>query len=280
VQARPAPILTALLIVAGCDQSSFTQPGGPALSRVNSTHIIRAAFVNYPPSFIVDRATGAKTGIMADVMYSVAKSLGLKVEYTRETGWANMVNLVNSGRVDVVVSGIWPSGPRALHALFSRAVYYSPVYAYARGSDHRFENDLARADTSSIRIATIKGEISAGIAAADFPRASTLNLPRHTNPDHLLAQLLAGKADLTFMSATIAEAYLDRNPGRIRRVRGGPPMRVFANTFLFAEADYGLRDAIDATITEQENEGAVQAIVRRYDAKGDATILPSVPTSP
>ena len=56
-------------LIAGCTStSSNVDPALQGLTTVKNTHVLRAAYINYPPSMTVDPNTKAKTGIMPDVI--------------------------------------------------------------------------------------------------------------------------------------------------------------------------------------------------------------------
>jgi len=270
-----------LTLLAGCmSRSSGTDPAMAGLNRVRDAHTLRAAFIDYPPSMTVDPNTKAKGGIMPEVIAEAAKAMGLQVSYVEETTFASMIDTLESGRADIVVSGIWPSSSRALRGDFSRVVYYSPVYAYARSNDTRFDNNLAAAKNISVRIATIDGELSSIVAQADYPGTPTVSLPQQADVTQLLLQLTSRKADITFVEPAIADQFLAKNPGSIRRVAGADPVRLFPNTFLFRKGDTGLRDAVNIAILELTNSRRLDAIVKPYDPDGAHFILPKPPVSP
>ena len=206
--------------------------------------------------------------------------MGLKLSYVEETSFASMVDTLENNRADIVVSGIWPSSTRALRADFSRVVYYSPIYAYVRSNDPRLDGNLASADNGKFRIATIDGELSSIVAHSDYPHAPTVSLPQQADVPQLLLQLSSQKADLTFVEPAIADAFLAKNPGSIRRVSGAAPVRLFPNSFLFRKGDTGLRDAINVAIVELTNARRLSAIVKPYDADGTRFIIPNPPVSP
>jgi len=250
------------------------------LNTVRDTHVLRAAYIDYPPSMTVDPNTKAKGGIMPEVISEAATSMGVQVSYVEETTFASMTDTLDSGRADIVVSGIWPSSPRALRADFSRVVYYSPVYAYVRSDDTRFDNKLAAANNSSVRIATIDGELSSIVAHADYPGSATVSLPQQADVPQLLLQLTSKKADITFVEPAIADQFLAKNPGSIRRVAGVEPVRLFPNTFLFRKGDTGLRDAVNIAIVELTNSRRLAAVIKPYDPDGSHFIIPNPPVSP
>src|SRR5262249_7507971 len=184
-----------------------------------------------------------KSGVMHDVIALVARNMGLTLQYTEETTFASMVDSVENGRADIVVSGIWPSAPRALRADFSKAVYFSPVYSYVRSNDSRFDGNLSKADDPQVRVATIDGELSSIIAADDLSHARVVSLPQQTDVSQLLLQLTTSKADITFVEPAVAEQFIAKNPGSVRRLPDVEAVRVFPNSYLFHKGDTGLRDA-------------------------------------
>src|SRR5258708_7000279 len=229
---------------------------------------------------VVDPNTKAKTGIMPDVIGEAAKALGVQVSYVEETTFASMVDTLDNGRADIVVSGIWPSSSRALRADFSRVVYYSPMYAYVRSDVSRFDNKPGAINSKTVRIATIDGELSAIVAQSDYPTVSAVSLPQQADVSQLLLQLSSHKADVTFVEPAVADEFLAKNAGSIRRVAGVPPVRLFPNCFLFRKGDTGLRDAINIAIVELTNSRRLPSIIGPRDPDGSHFIVPSPPVSP
>ena len=273
--------LIGLALLPGCNSHSTADgPTLAGLERVRSSHTLRAAYINYPPSMTVDPNTKALGGIMPEVINEAAKAMGVQVSYTEETSFGSMVDTLDNGRADIVVSGIWPSSTRALRADFSRVVYYSPVYAYVRNGDTRFDGKLSAIGDLKPPIATIDGELSSIVAQSDYPGAPVVSLPQQSDVPQLLLQLSSRKADVTFVEPAIADAFLAKNPGSIRRVANVDPVRLFPNTFLFRKGDTGLRDSINIAILELTNSRRLPAIIKHYDPDGGHFIVPNPPVSP
>ena len=195
----------------------------------------------------VNPNTKAITGIMPDVISAAAKPMGIQVNYVEETTFASMEDELNSGRVDIVVSGIWPSSARALRADFSRVVYYSPVYAYVRGNDTRFDKNLKSIDNASVRIATIDGELSSIVARSDYPSAKAVSLPQQADVSQLLLQLTSNKADVTFVEPAVADQFLAKNAEAIQRVSGVVNIRCASSRIAFSFARAILESAMRST---------------------------------
>jgi len=228
------------LTACGGSTASDDELTAQAKGRFDGKSTLDASFITYPPSMIVDANTGDYSGVMYEVAEMIAEKLDLELEVGEETNWGNMVQHVDGGRAEFIISGIWPSAARAKSASFSDAVYYSPVYAYVRADDTRFDGDLSAANDPSVTVATLDGELSAIVAASDFPDANTESLPSGQGVSQLMLQLTSNKADITFVEPAIANAYAAQNPDTIKQVGGVDPVRVFPNTFLMRKGDAGL----------------------------------------
>lgn len=272
-------VVSATLMLASCSSPSEVTDNGGSASRFDGKSELDVAYITYPPSMITDPNSGDLSGIMFEVAERVSEKLDLEFNVVEETDWASMVQVVEAGRVDMVVSGIWPSAARAKAADFSSAIYYSPVYAYARADDIRFDGNLEAANSSDVTIATLDGELSAIVAASDFPNASTESLPQGREVAQLMLQLSSRKADITFVEPAIAEAYIGKNPGEIKRVQNVSPVRVFPNTFLLKKGDSALLSAVNIAIEELANSGEIDRIIGSYDPDGSLFLRVSPPYS-
>src|ERR1041384_4627678 len=151
-----------------------------AYDRVLQSKTLRVAYISYPPSFIKDANTGAYTGIMHDVLQELAKRLDFEVAYVEETAWGTMIEAVNSGRVDLVCTGLWPSATRGKLVDFSDPVYFSPVRAYVKSGNRHFDGNLSTIKAKDVTTPPIAGKMPPITAAADFPAARADAHPQTT----------------------------------------------------------------------------------------------------
>lgn len=263
-------ILAIIGITAGCDGGSTT--ADPAYDRMIASNKLRVGYITYPPSFITDPNTRRFSGISHDVLLKAAENMGVEVVFVEETTWGSMIEAVESGRVDVIATGIWPTAARGKRADFTVPIFYSPVKAYVRVGDTRFDGNLGAANSPDYRIASIDGEMAATIAAADFPRARNLSLPQSTDVSQLLLNVGMGRADLTFVEPAIALAYMAKNPGQLRAVADVPSVRAFPTAYLLSKSSPRLRSTLDIAIAELINNGDVDRILARYEEHPDSFI--------
>jgi len=262
-------VMLALLLVSCNDKSQnpLSSKSQTAYDRVLQTKTIRVAYISYPPSFIKDAKTGANSGIFHEVLKEMADRMELKVEYVEETAWGTMIESVRSGRVDLVCTGIWPNATRGKLVDFTDPVYFSPIKAYVRAGDARFDGNPASINTPKVRIATIDGEMSSIIAKTDFATAQTHALPQTTEIAQLLLEVSTGKADVTFVEPAVAEAFAASNPNMIQQVKNIDAVRVFPNVMMVAKGETNLLSMLNIAMSELANTGVVDKIVTKYEIR-------------
>src|ERR1039457_457737 len=130
-------------LTRGSFQGTAISSNGQTYSAIRSSGTIRAAYAVGAPLFMIDPNTGQKSGIFYDITNTAATHLGLKVEWTEEVGYGQMIQGLNDHRYDIVGSGVWINADRGKSADFTIPVYYDAVYAYARTGDTRIKEDLS-----------------------------------------------------------------------------------------------------------------------------------------
>jgi len=227
---------------------------------------IRAGYVSNPPSCIIDPNTKRVSGIVADTIETVAKSAGLKVEWTEEVGFGSMIEGLRANRYDIVPCAIWPTAARAREADFTRALFYSGVNAYVKPGDSRFSNkDYSVLNSPQVRIATIDGELAETIAKADFPKAQRLGQPQMAEITTMLLNVKEKKADVAFVESYFAYQFLQKNPGSIKKMIPDRPLRVFPNTIVLRRGQSEFKAFLDTALTEQLNLGTIDTLLDRYE---------------
>lgn len=254
-----------LILIAACQRVQNSGGTDPAFDRITSRGEIRVGYIAYPPSFIVNPNNRQFSGISHDVLEAAASNLGLRVNYVEEVSWGTMIEAIDAGRIDMMATGIWPNASRGRHASFSTPLFYSPVVAYVRADDSRFDNNIARANDPSIRISVVDGEMAEQIAKTDFPHAQRVSLPQQTQVSQLLLEVQSGHSDITFVEPAVARQYLQANPGHLRLVAGVPPLRTFPTTFMTSNGAPKLLSMLNVAVEELIRNGQVDRIIDRYE---------------
>jgi ABC-type amino acid transport substrate-binding protein len=258
-------VLTAsLFALIGCERNAITAADN-AYNNTLETGVLRAGYVTYPPSFIVDPNSGELSGISHDILQLAANNLDLELNFVEEVAWGSMIEAVDARRVDIIGTGIWPTAARGKRADFVTPIFYSPVIAYVRADDTRYDGNLAIANNAKTRIAVLDGEMAATIANSDYPNAKQVSLTQVSQVSQLLLEVVSNKADITFVEPAIALAYMNKNPNSLKAVEGVPAIRAFPTAYLISKNSPKLKSMMDVAILELIRNGDVDRILAQYE---------------
>ncbi len=233
--------------------------------RVMRTGTVRVGYSVYNPIVIKDPNTGNLSGIGIDAFKKAAENLQLKAEFVEEVPWGSMIEGLISDRYDVILY-LWVNSTRARMVDFSIPLLYSPVYAYARPDDHRFDSGLNQAmKDSSIKIAAIDGEMSAIIAKADYPDHATEQLPQNADVSQMLLTVSTKKADVYFGEPNLVLSFLAHNKDAVKNVTPNKPLRIFGNTVMFKRNEMEFKNMLNRALEELLNSGYIDQLIKKYE---------------
>lgn len=265
-------------MLSACNSSSLVQSvkKESLYARVLRTGKIRCAYGIYPPWVIKDPNSGKFSGIGVEVLDLAAKKLGLKVEIAEEVGWGTVLEGIDAGRYDTMICPLWTNPSRAKRAAFSRAVFYTPIFVYARIGDDRFDEHLEKINSNQVIISTVDGETAEVTANEEFPKAKRFSMPQMTDITQNFLNVSTGKADIAMCDADFASRYMKNNPNSIKRV-GDKPIRIFPNCYMFKRGEFEFKSMLDTVLDEIINSGELQKIADKYAPGPNSVWLVSLP---
>lgn len=256
-------VIIVSLITVKFSGSSTGLAGSSVYDKVMASGVIRACYTAFPPAFIIDPNTKKLSGVFYETLNKAAGNMGLKVDWNNEVGWGDAIQALNSGKCDIIGSDSWTNSTRGKSAEFIHPLYYSPINAYVRANDYRFDRDITIANSAIYKLVTLDGENSSVIAAQDFPNAKTLALPQLTDVSQLFVNLVDGKGDMTFQDAGTANQYMKNNPGKIKSV--SQPLVVYGDAMMVKKGEVTFKTAVDNAVIELLNNGYVNSIITKYE---------------
>jgi polar amino acid transport system substrate-binding protein len=197
-------------------------------------------------------------------MEQIGRKLELKVQWVEEVGWGTIFEGLASGRFDVHGSGLWQNSSRGKQAYFSIPLFYNAIRVWVRPSENRFRS-LADLDSPDARISVQDGAIEDIIAKTDFPRAKRVSIPQLNPWSENLLNITTNKADVTFAEPGVITPFLAKNPGTLKELQIGRPIRVFANSYPFRMGENEFKSMIDSAIMELISEGTIERILHKYE---------------
>lgn len=235
-----------LVALFGLTSVQSTKAEEAILQRVLRTKTIKAAYIPYPPFAIVDPNTRKLSGYFIDVMNEIVSRMGpgMKVEY-EETTWGTMVVGAQSGKYDIVVSGIFSTIPRAEQVTFSKPLLLVGLSAVARAGDDRFKtvDDLKK---PGITIAVTAGEVGHTYAQQNLPQAKVIvmDTPDITRP---MLEVLSGHADIGIANSMSVYNFVQAHKGQAENLFAEHPIQLYGTGFLLPR-DLQWKDFIDQSI--------------------------------
>ena len=233
--------------------------------RALRTGEIRCAYAPFEPDLIKDANTGELSGIFYDVLTEIGRRLNLKISWVEEVGYGVIPEGFVTGRYDAFCSTIWPTPDRSRAASFSIPLFYSSVDIFVRNDDHRFDSDISKLNDPSIRFAGRDGDVSSAYAKAAFPLAAIDPITQLLDTSQILDDVVHNKADAAINSPELLYDYLKKNPGTLRDITAGHPLRVSANTIMIGPGQYQFKVMLDTTLQELLYDGTIEKILKKYD---------------
>jgi polar amino acid transport system substrate-binding protein len=249
-------------------------PKESAYDRVMRTGTIRCGYWDWEPVFHIDATTHQMSGIFRQVTDEIARISGLKVEWNSEVQFAQLVTDLNSGKIDAVCAGVWPSAARAKYIRFSDAVFFIPMNAYKRANDPRFDGKPDDINQPSVTTVAIDGEMSANIHDSDFPRARLLSMPQLAGSGaELLMNVATGKGDVTFTDAVQGGQFMAANPDKVKAVNFDTPLRMMPNAIAVGGGEEHLQYFFNESLRELQHSGVIEKILASYDKQYPGVLI-------
>lgn len=258
-------------------QNVLASPSQSRVDRILESGELKVGYFVVPPMLTKKSGSGELSGPIYEFVNRLGDLLSVKVNWVEEANLTNLSVALNSNRYDMIAFPLWESADRGKKVDFSVPIFYSPVAAYVKMGDRRFDSNLQLANSSTIKIAAIDGELAGVIAKNEFPNAQIVSKPQLVDYSQLLLDVASGKADLTFFNEVFGNRYIKKNPGSVRKVPTTRPIRLYAETFALPENDYRFKQMIDAALNEMINNGLLEEMMRRHALKPEEYFLPALP---
>jgi polar amino acid transport system substrate-binding protein len=255
-----------VLLTVGCKEIKVGEGGQKEslYERVLSNGKIRASYASYPPYCIVDPNSGELSGIFVEVLEEIGNRLQLEIVWVEEVGWGTIFEGLKSGRHDMFGAGLWQNSSRGKHGYFSKPIFYNGIRIWVRSDEERIKT-LEDINSPGIRMSVQDGAMDDVIANADFPNARKVSIPQ-LNPwsDNLL-NTITNKTDVSLSELGPIADFLSKNPGTLKEIDIGRPLRVFANCYAFNIGENKFKSMIDAAIEELIFDGTIEQILTKHE---------------
>lgn len=267
-----AVVAFAVVKISGPAAGSAPVAKETAYERVKRTGVLRCGYATLPPMIMVDPKTREVSGMDHEIIELVAKKMGLKVEWTAETGYGTSQVGVASGKFDMFCNASWLDTRRAMAASLSRPMYYNPMFPVVRYEDKRFDANLGILNNPQYIIAGLDNDPTMDVALQDYPLAKKFGWSELVSYAEAVESLLGNKADIFFSSYPTAADYIQKNPNKIRFLIDNP-VRIFPVGYQLP-ADAKFKAVFDVALGEVILSGTMDKILQKYLGTDPRNYLP------
>lgn len=246
-------------------QSYQTKEG--AYDRVLRTGKIRCGyFIEYPFTF-QNLENGQLEGIIPDLMNVISEDTGLEVIWAEEMNASTMIEGLNTKRYDALCAGIMVLASRAHLMQHSVPFIYTPLFAYVRKEDNRFDNDIFKANNSKYKIIGLDGSGKTLLALKAFKNANISLLPQFSSFAELFINVADKKADMTFTIPAEFQKYNESNPNKLKQVGLFETIPI---GFCYQKNETSLKNMFDTLFVTYISDGTLDKIIDKWEDYPDS----------
>jgi polar amino acid transport system substrate-binding protein len=241
----------------------------PAAVKARGT-LIAAIVPNYPPLDMRDPATNELTGLDVDIGNAVAAKLGLKMQW-QETSFEQMVSAVDTGRVDVIISGMTDLASRHDKVTFIDYLRSGPQFFVQASRAKEFPDMLALCGKSvgTSRRTSFPNDIAAWSAANCKPAGKPdIAVVGTEGSADARTQLKQGRVDAALQGNETLPYVMGLEPGAYMAV--GERIASQYTGIGVGKSATGLQGAIAEALGALVADGTYGKILDKWKLSGDA----------
>lgn len=246
-------VLVMTVSLVACGQSKDSTKDSETVSEEKDTWVM-AINATFPPFESIDNGTDNYVGIDIDIANHIAEKLGKELEIN-DMQFSALVPTMESGRADLIISGISPTEERQKVLSFSNP-YYFPMNAIicAKGADYTELGQL-EGKIIGVSMGTSYAEIAKSVKDATVSELDSTPL--------VVQDILSGRCDAGIFDATQAAVFVQENEGLECHIISSDI--TLEDTFAIAlPKDSEYVDQINDILAEMNEDGTLHEILVKY----------------
>ena len=253
---RRLPLLLLALTLTACPGGG---PPADAIDKVKARgKLIVAMDVGYDPFEVLDPDSGQPVGYDVDLVKAFAEDLGVEVEF-KNVAWNSIVGVLQTGKADVIVSGMSVTPERQKTIDFSTPYYYVGQVVVKRKGDGRIQS-LADLNHEGMIVAVQESTTGEQAVRKEAPKAELL---RFAKTDMACMAVIQNKADAVVFDRPYLVKYVrDQRPDELEGI--WEPFTAEAIAAAFRKDSGLLRKAFDETIARLDASGELDQMVAKH----------------
>ncbi|HEY1097015.1 MAG TPA: transporter substrate-binding domain-containing protein [Alphaproteobacteria bacterium] len=246
-----------------------------AYERVAKSHTLRCGYFIWPPILVKDGNTGKISGASYELMGSLAKGLGLKVEWTMEVAPAEIATALNTKKIDAFCVPVFETPSRAMVMNFVGTLGYAALYPYVRPDDNRVKS-IQNINDPKLKISVMEGEGASMLAHSMFDKAGFYELPQMSSASDLFVNVVTKKADIILSDVMTADGFIRNNPNSLKKATR-EAIGTFPFSFAVGQGETDLQIALNQALHIMVSTGELEHLYKKYGIAVDGIYTPAKP---
>ncbi|MBQ4898167.1 transporter substrate-binding domain-containing protein [Paenibacillus sp. Marseille-P2973] len=256
-------------VLAACGQNTNNAGGntpanesqGSANTGTASKKLIVGLSADFPPyEFKIKNENGDNeiVGFDVEIAKEIAKDLGAEVEF-KDMLFDSLLNELDSGRVDLVISGLSPKPERAKQVDLSQIYYKAEQSVVSVTKDKDKYNTMESLE--GLKIGVQKGSIQEDIAKT-ITGAKLTSLGKIND---IIMQLKSGRVDVAIIEGPVAESFV-KNVEGISITDAKPVTEDEGYVVGVKKGNKEMLDQVNATLDRLIGDGSIDKFVTEASA--------------
>lgn len=231
------------------------QQPASTLDRVLQSGVLRVCTTGDYRPFTYLQPDGSYVGIDIEQADSLAKALGVKVQFVKTT-WPTLMKDFDGGKCDIAMGGISVTLARMKTAAFTIHYLVDGKTPIVRCADVDKYQTLAQIDQPGVRVITNPGGTNSKFVDANIHRAKVIVYPDNNT---IFQQLVDGKADVMITDATETLLQHKLHP-QLCAVHPGHPFTYGEKAYLIPRDDLPFQNFVDQWLHLEIASGTFQKV--------------------
>jgi len=264
---KTAAVVFSLLFAFGT--ASAQSSTSPTLKRIAKSQTLKVGMTASQAPFSMKNRDGKTIGMDVDLANLLAASMGVELEIV-EMPFAELLDAVEGGDVDIVLSGMTATLERNMRVAFVGPYYLSGMSILTTSSTLAKVNNPAELNVANIRLAAMKGTTSEQFVKEILAEATLTSTRDHAAAVALLRE---GKVGAVIADAPTVALTVLRNPDA--GFVGSQPLTLEPIGIAVAPGDALMLNLVSNYMDALTATGAQEALIKKWF--GDASWMAQVP---
>lgn len=223
------------------------------LTMIRRSNRLNVGVASYVPWAMHDK-NGKLIGFEIDVAQKLADDLGVEL-HLMPSGQSSLLDNLLSKRVDILVTGMYPTPQRALLVNFSEPYSKSKIELIASRDKMRDKGDRKNYNDPDVTIGVVSGAVYESIARAEFPKAK---IRLFDNEADLMEAVGSGAINAAMASTPGPEFAMKHGGARIFRPLADP-ISTMDESLAIRKGDVDFLNYLNTWIRYYERNGWLKA---------------------